>query len=299
MSILLLKSKQVDVLKFSLLGNIMSNLLLTTGLSFLLGGLNRLEQYYNAAMAQTISMLLLLAVVSLVIPTAAHLMTDIKQGGIISQSRGTSVIIIFSYVLWLFFQLKTHRSIFKEPSPKSAKIKSKEIERGIAKGIAHIGAATAAATGGQVVSTKMYGSGCEEDEDEIKVPNLSFVGAIATLLISVVLVAFNTQFATDSIQGLLEHNLSPTFLGLVILPLLSNDPTAIMVAIQDKMDISIALTLERCMQTSLLIVPLTVLLAWCMGVDEMTLEFQGFSIAALFASIIIVTYVVQEGKSNW
>jgi Ca2+:H+ antiporter len=68
---------------------------------------------------------------------------------------------------------------------------------------------------------------------------------------------------------------------------------------QDRMNMSISLALERCMQTCLLLVPLTVLLAWCMGVDDMNLEFDGFSVATLFASIIIVTYVVQEGKSNW
>lgn len=53
------------------------------------------------------------------------------------------------------------------------------------------------------------------------------------------------------------------------------------------------------MQTSLLVVPIIVILAWCMGIDDMTLEFSGSIVAALFASIIIVTYVVQEGRSNW
>lgn len=53
------------------------------------------------------------------------------------------------------------------------------------------------------------------------------------------------------------------------------------------------------MQTCLLLVPLTVLLAWCMEIDEMKLEFDSFVIASLFASIVIVSYVVQEGQSNW
>lgn len=53
------------------------------------------------------------------------------------------------------------------------------------------------------------------------------------------------------------------------------------------------------MQTSLLVVPLIVLLAWCMGINDMTLEFDGFSTASLFASNLIVSYVVQAGKSNW
>lgn len=69
---------------------------------------------------------------------------------------------------------------------------------------------------------------------------------------------------------------------------------AIEVAMQDKMSISISLTLERCMQTCLLLVPLTVLLARCINIGEMNLEFDGFVIASLFASMVMVSYVVRE-----
>jgi Ca2+:H+ antiporter len=114
-----------------------------------------------------------------------------------------------------------------------------------------------------------------------------------------VLVAFNTQFATDSIQGLLQRRkVSQRLLSLMILPLLSTHPMAINMAMQDKMNMSISLALERSMQTCLLLVPLAVPVAWCMGVDDMNLEFDGFSVATLFTSIVIVTYVVQEKKSN-
>jgi Ca2+:H+ antiporter len=228
-------------------------------------------------------MLLLLAVFSLVIPTASHLLTKITPSGILSQSRGTAVIIMISYGLWLFFQLKTNRAMF---GPKTYKAQVSKVSRGIA-----IMGTEIAATGGGPVIDQIY----EEPE-----PSLPFFGALMALLISTVLIAFNTKFATDSIQGLLqEAGLSQNFVGLVILPILSSDPTSIVMAVRDKMDISISLTLERCMQTSLMVVPLIVLLAWCMGIDDMTLEFDGFSITALFVSIIIVTYVVQEGKSNW
>ena len=305
-SILLLKSRQVDTLRASLLGSILTNLLMMTGLGFLLGGFKHIEQYFSAAVAQTISMLLLLAVVSLVIPTASHIMTDTTPGGILAQSRGTSVVILISYGLWLLFQLKTNRSMFREPAKPSLKrpsLKRKlEIEEGGAfRGIAQIGAGTVAASGGGVNQEQLVrDSNAEAEDDEIDEPQLNLPTAIATLTVSTALIGFNTSFATDSIQGVLQHaGLSETFLGLVILPILSVDPTSIFVAMQDKMDVSISLTLERCMQTCLMVVPLVVLLAWCMKIDTMTLEFDSFSITALFASIIIVTYVVQEGKSNW
>jgi Ca2+:H+ antiporter len=305
LSILLLKSRQISVLKLSLLGTILSNLLLTTGLSFLLGGVGHITQYFNVSLAQTISMFLLLAVTSLVIPSAAHMMTDTSTQGILAQSRGISVVILVSYALWLLFTLSTHRKQFDAPSMKAIKRESDKVEGAAERGVAAIGAGTAAASGGGINMKNLLHQPDEEEEEEeeeemFETPRLSVTGASITLIISVVLVAFNTEFATDSIQGILQRrHVSQTFLSLIILPILSIDPLAIEVAIQDTMNISISLTLERCMQTCLLLVPLTVLLAWCMGIDEMNLEFDGFVVASLFASIVIVSYVVQEGQSNW
>ena len=296
-SIFLLKTKQLKVLQASLLGSILTNLLLMTGLGFLLGGINRLEQYFNAAVGQTISMLLLLAVSSLVIPTASQLITKASPNDILSQSRGTSVIILISYGLWLFFQLKTNTSMFDEPPRPAPKARSRGIAKGeTSKSLAHIGMPAMAISVGGVDFEDAVRTG---QEDENKEPQLAFVTGILVVLLSTVLIAFNTQFATDSIQNLLTvAGLSSNFIGIVVLPSLSCDPTSVVVAIRDKMDLSITLTLERCMQTSLMVVPLTVLLAWCMGI-QLSLDFDGFLIAGLFTSIIIVTYVVQEGRSNW
>ncbi|ORX96591.1 hypothetical protein BCR34DRAFT_607578 [Clohesyomyces aquaticus] len=307
-SVLLLKKRQIFVLKMSLLGYILSNLLFLTGLGFFLGGLGRLEQYFDPAIAQTIGMLLLLAVLSVVVPTTAHLMTDTTPEGILGQSRGTAVVILVSYGLYVLFQYVTNRALYEIGQPKVRKAKPRpktEIEDGaLFMGMAAIGAGTAAAAGGNIHSTQLV-KAIKEDEDEdegadSQEPRISLSVGIILLIISVVLLAFNSQFATDNLQGLLEHTgLSQTFVGLVIIPILSNDPQSIKAAMLDKMDMSIALTLERCMQTALMVVPCIVLVAWGMRIDDMTLEFDAFTTAALFASIIIVTYVVQEGKSNW
>jgi Ca2+:H+ antiporter len=318
-SILLLKSRQIDLLQTSLLGTILSNLLLMTGLAFFFGGFNRLEQHFNASLAQTIGMLLLLATTSLVIPTASHLLTDISPHGIVAQSRGTSVVIMISYGLWLLFQLKTNREMFEEASPppflervkvgdiRRAKTNSimmpqsgyttakpdrqKVAEGAVFQGLASAGTVIARSSGAPVQYT------IPEEPWE---PELTLTWSILTLLISTTLIGFNTSFATDSVEGLMSNaGLSNSFVGLIILPILNDDPLVINLAIQDKMNLCIAYTLERCMQTALLIVPLIVIIAWGMKLDDMTLEFEGFPVVALFASIIIVTYVVQEGKSNW
>ena len=301
-SILLLKSQQLEVLQASLLGSILSNLLLMTGLGFFCGGCNRQEQYFNAAVAQTISMLLLLALISLVIPTASHLLTNANAKDILIQSRGTSIVILISYGLWLLFQLKTNVKIFDEPQAPAlkAKVRLREPLEGAAKTkLAEIGGAL---TVWGIEAEKVSGSRDNDGSSSshtLLTPKLALPVAILTMAISSTLIAFNAQFATDSIQNLLTvAGLSPTFVGAILLPVISCDPTSIMNARKDQMNVSIALTLERCMQTSLMVVPLVILLAWTMDIP-LTLQFDSFLVISLFVSINIVTYVVQEGKSNW
>lgn len=158
------------------------------------------------------------------------------------------------------------------------------------------GGTGAAAIGGQINCENHVG----EKVNQSASPQLTLTTAVTTVVISTTLLAFNTQFATDSVQGLMQkHQLSESFMGIVVLPLLSSDLDTLKCGWTDKMDMSLSLTLGRCMQTALMVVPLIVLIAWGMDIDSMTLDFNGFSVAALFVAIIIVTYVVQEGRSNW
>ena len=88
MSIIALLKKEVLIVQTSLIGSILSNLLLVMGMSFFCGGLNRIEQHFNVTVAQTASSLLALAVGSLIIPTAFH-----------SWSSGESTILAYSVPL--------------------------------------------------------------------------------------------------------------------------------------------------------------------------------------------------------
>lgn len=278
-SILLLKARQIDVLKTSLIGTVLSNLLLMVGLAFLVGGYSRIEQHYNVAVAQLLGSLLLLAFLSLLVPTASSLLSNISPANLVRQSRGAAFMLLLSYGLWLLFQLKTHTEIFQKPSEKVEK------RAGVVQAASKIGAAALFA---------------EDERDEEDTPKLSPWIAVGAIIVATVLIAFNTQFATESINGLLDQaGLSSTFVGLVILPLLNNDPTMLKTAYKDKSDLSIALTIGKCMQTTLMVIPLIIIIAWPMGVEEMTLSFDSFEIVSLFASILIVNYIIQEGKSNW
>jgi len=223
------------------------------------------------------------------------------------QSRGTAVILLFVYGCYLVFQLKSHVTLYNAPSQKTPKRKSGKKEEGAAQhGIAAIGAGTAAASGGGInVSQLMKKSQQQEDEDEeddFEEPSLSVVGAIITLALSTTMVAFCSEFMVSSIEGVTATGgVSTTFVGLILLPIVGNaaeHATAVTVAIKDKMDLSIGVAVGSSMQIALLVLPLIVILGWIMGKDCMTLYFDTFQIATLFVSVLLVNYLIQDGKSR-
>ena len=258
-----------------------------TGLGFFVGGLHRFQQYFSVRIAQLLGSLLLLAAMSILVPTISPLFFNSSREGKSRQAHGTAIMLLLSYCFWLYFQLRTHTEFFREPSEHEPKSGTTRKAFGV------MGAKAAGTAGGAVIEENMV----EEEEEQ---PQLTIWTAMGTIVISTVLIAFNTQFATESINGLLNQaGLTPTFVGLIILPLLSNDPTTLVDAYKDKMDLSLELTIGKCMQTALMVVPLVVIIGWGMGVEDMTLQFNGFEVASLFASILIVNHIVQDGQSTW
>ncbi|KAF1992923.1 vacuolar calcium ion transporter-like protein /H(+) exchanger [Amniculicola lignicola CBS 123094] len=318
-SIQALIKNEITIVKTSLIGSMLSNLLLVLGMSFFLGGINRLEQHFNVTVAQTAASLLALCIGSLIIPTVFHLMLQDDQLNTSTDnatedkkrnqelSRGTAIILLFVYACYLVFQLKSHVSMYNAPSKKTPKYKSSKIEDGSAlRGIAAIGAGTAAASGGGVHATKLVKNPdeiAEEEDDDIEEPGLSVIGALITLTISTTLVAFCSEFMVSSIEGVTEGGaVSTTFVGLILLPIVGNaaeHATAVTVAIKDKMDLSIGVAVGSSMQIALLVLPLVVVLGWILGRDCMTLYFDTFQIATLFVSVLLVNYLIQDGKSHW
>lgn len=104
-----------------------------------------------------------------------------------------------------------------------------------------------------------------------------------------------------------SEDISPEFIGLILLPIVGNaaeHATAVTVAIKDKLDLAIGVAVGSSLQISLLVLPFMVLLSWW-GVGEgkgpgpMTLNFDGFQISVLFIAIILVNYLIGDGKSHW
>ncbi|KAK5165239.1 uncharacterized protein LTR77_009337 [Saxophila tyrrhenica] len=311
-SIIALIQHKILIVQTSLIGSMLSNLLLVLGMCFFLGGINRKEQFFNVTVAQTAASLLALAIGSLIIPTASRIFASVDTG-IAPTSRGTSVLLLVTYGCYLLFQLRTHTDMYNEPSQKAPKLSSGKKSKGDAsKGIAAIGAGTGAAVG---ASDATRGDMFADDEEEGEVPQLTRLGALVTLAGSTVLVALCAEFMVSAIDAVAE-DVPEEFIGLILLPIVGNaaeHATAVTVAIKDKMDLSIGVACGSSLQIALLVLPFMVLLNW-FGVGAlspgdpqwisaeasvMTLAFDGFQVSVLFISVVIVNYLIQDGKSHW
>lgn len=263
-SIVALTKGEIRIVQASMLGSILSNILLVLGCCFISSGIRRGESRFNETVASTMSSLMAVAATSLIIPATMYAALSNSSAdsdsNILVLSRGTAIIMLILYVLYLFFQLKTHASLFDA-----------EAQEG--------------------------GDG-EDKEPEI----LSPVAATIALVLVTVLVAVCAEYLVDSIDSIVASSgISKTFIGLILLPIVGNAAehvTAVVVAYKDKMDLAIGVAIGSSMQIALFVTPFLVILGWIMG-QEMTLHFQGFETVVFFLSVLVVNYLIQDGKSNY
>jgi len=204
------------------------------------------------------------------------------------------VILLLVYGAYLFFQLKSHSHIFNKPSAKTKR--TNRVASGeTSKGIANIGQMGA--------SLGIQASQPIELPDEEEEPQLHIWVAAFTLAASTALVALCAEFMVNSIDSITKSGgLSTTFVGLILLPIVGNaaeHATAVTVACKDKMDLAIGVAVGSSLQVALLILPLIVVIGWIMGVTDMTLYFDGFQITVLFVTVLLVNYLIGDGKSHW
>ncbi|KAI1133707.1 Sodium/calcium exchanger protein-domain-containing protein [Nemania abortiva] len=317
-AIIALTENQITVVQTSLVGSILSNLLLVLGFCFVAGGFNRSEQFFNTTVAQTAASLLALAVASLIVPTIfSHTpdfytndaVTSLPSYAVPQLSHGVAIILLLIYGFFLFFQLKTHSSMFNEESQKVAKKeifkKKQDLPEGaIASSIAQH-AATHANThmrdqNGELirpVSEPQEG----EDEDGPEEPTLHLFVALASLTISTVIIALCAEGLVSGIEPI-SSVVSEEFIGLILVPIVGNaceHATAVTVAMKDKMDLAIGVAIGSSMQVALFLIPVLVIIGWGLGNNEMTLAFDTFQVVTLFVAVLLVNYLISDGKSHW
>lgn len=311
-AILALVDDKVAIVQTSLVGSILSNLLLVMGFCFFFGGLQRQQQHFNITVAQTAASLLALAVASVIVPTVFDLASEAAESDVAALSRGTSVILLVVYAAYLVFQLKTHQSVFTEESQKvpakpwnSNAVDPGAVKQGFAVPGALMGHGMAHKSEAERLSKMLMNPRelHDEDEDEEEEPQLNFFVAVATLTISTVIIALCAEFMVDSIDAVTQDGgVSEEFVGLILLPIVGNaaeHATAVTVAIKDKMDLAIGVAVGSSMQVALFLIPLLVIIGWGMDKDEMNLSLDPFQVVVMFVAVLLTNYLIGDGKSHW
>ena len=148
-------------------------------------------------------------------------------------------------------------------------------------------------------------SGTDADTEETKkttpLTSISTIALLSGVTVDTALLGFCTTFVCDSIDDLSQSRFgqSPTFIGLILLPIASCNPHAITLARRDQMPQSFAISISDSVQLLLLVLPSTVLVGWMIGDADMNLAFDGFQVACLFISFLGLKCVTAGGKSNW
>ncbi|OJJ47747.1 hypothetical protein ASPZODRAFT_131310 [Penicilliopsis zonata CBS 506.65] len=276
-SIIALKDNQIRVVQASMLGSILSNILLVLGCCFCVGGLRYSEQSFNSTVASTMSSLMAVASASLIIPAtlyAALSDSSAKEpaGNILFVSHGTAIILLIIYVMYLWFQLKSHSELFEEQGDVQPGRREEEGQAGQ--------------------------SEAQPEEEHLLNPWAASVVLVAVTVV----VAICADYLVGSIDSIVASTgMSKTFIGLVLIPIVGNAAehvTAVVVAWKDKMDLAIGVAVGSSLQIALFVTPFLVILGWIIDVP-MTLHFQIFETVAFFISGLVVTLLIQDGKSNY
>ncbi|KAF7532319.1 hypothetical protein G7054_g8067 [Neopestalotiopsis clavispora] len=249
--------------------------------------------------AHTSANLLSLAATSLLIPTASKLLGQINPQDIPKQSRGTAFVLLMIYACYLLYQFKSHVQLFKT---ESEKVERKSLRKRFSKEGLIPSIKVTDTEADTLALPQLRGLEDVDDDEEEEYDRATLAGyvALAIFVGASTLLALCVDYTVNSIDALSTGaNLSQTFIGLVLLPIPNCDTGPIKRATYDRLDETMNDTIGKCLQTALFVTPLTVLIAWGMGVDEMTMVFDGFEIVSLFAAILLLNLLMERGEVTW
>ena len=252
----------MSVVKASITGSIIGNILLVLGLSILLGGMRHKEQRFNKTGARTSVISLSLAAIALIIPTVFHLSADASPTGwspaVERQlSLGIGIVLFLTYICMLAFSLKTHKHFFLGAEGELAQKGEDHLPRG---------------------------------------------KAIAILVIATAIVAVLSEFLVGTIESVrTTFGITEVFVGVIVVAIVGNaaeHSTAILMALKNKMDLSVGIAIGSSLQIALFVAPVLVFLSYAFG-RPMDLEFSLPEIFAMVASVYILFQISGDGETNW
>jgi Ca2+:H+ antiporter len=258
-----------EVVKASLVGSILGNILLVMGAAMLVGGLKRERQRFDRTAANVQSTMLMLACVALIMPAIFELViggtlpnptAESKQfpDDLEQLSFGVAIILMLCYVAGLVFSLRTHRDLFNPAHAEEDHV------------------------GGEVWSVRR---------------------SVIMLAIAGIAVGVMSEILVGSIEEASESvGLSPFFVGVIVVAIVGNAAehwVAVFFAARDKMDLSVNIAIGSAAQIALFAAPLLVLVSFVVGDFPMALVFNGLELGAILLAVLIANQVTQEGESTW
>jgi len=248
----------LELVKASITGSILGNLLLVLGMSMVAGGLRHGMQRFHRQQASNNAILLTLAVVALVIPSLfSHYIGPERSPKVEALSLGVAGVMIVLYILGLIFSFRLQDGPLTAP----------------------LSEAKPAISARWNVRT-----------------------ALLILAASTVGVAWLSEWLVGAVEAVIAGlRVSEFFLGIVLIPLIGNVAehlVAVQVAAQNKMDLSVEISVASSLQIALFVAPVLVFVSLLLG-NPLTLIFNQFELIALIAAVLIVTLVSSDGESNW
>ncbi len=259
-ALIALRAGLVDVVKASITGSILGNLLLVMGLAMFLGGLRHKEQKFEPIVARVNAASMNLAVIAILMPTAM----DVTSSGVSEQtlqrlSVAVAIVLIIVYALTLLFSMKTHTYLYD------------------------VGVADSPIV-----------------ENPAHTPNIWLWGGVllgSTLLVALEseLLVDSLEAATSQL-GLTA--LFTGVILVPIIGNAAEHATAVTVAMKNKMDLSLSVAVGSSMQIALFVAPVLILAGWVFG-QPMDLDFNPFELVAVAVAVLIANTISSDGKSNW
>ncbi len=265
-----------EVVKASLVGSILGNILLVLGASMVVGGVRRERQFFDRTAASSQSLMLLLAVAAMVMPAIFELVEGqgLPRPGderidydstVESLSLAVALVLLVSYGLGLLFSLKTHRGLFNP-------------------------------------SEGREGEDADAGEPHHGEP-WSVRKAVIALALAGVAVGVMSEILVGSITEASESiGLSEFFVGVIVVAIVGNAAehwVAVLVASKNKMDLAVNIGIGSSAQVALFAVPVLVIASFFIGPGPMALVFNGFELGALVIAVLVAAHVTNEGESTW
>jgi Ca2+:H+ antiporter len=256
-----LKAGLFEMVRASLIGAILANLLLALGVSFLLGGLRYRDQKYNSTAARAYSSMMLIAVISLIVPSAFSRWfapeSTIRQEQWLNV--GVAIALLLAYGLYLVFALKTHPGKFASVDSDSA-ARDHGKQWSVAQAVGGlIGASLLAAWMSEILVGAAEGTGKSLGMSQ------TFIGIVFLAIVG----------------GAAESG------------------SAIAMARKNKLDLSLGIALGSSIQIALFVAPMLVVASYFVAPQPLELSFNRAETGSLFMGVLIASMVVDDGEGNW